>query len=98
MGRILRNTCPPGSVEEAGASFRERMLALPRRQAASLCLTQHRPWPLPRFPWLMGQSWNDLLFAHWAVAPELLLSHLPRTLRIDTRDDRAWIGITPFAL
>ena len=29
--------------------------------------TAHRPWPMPGAPWLMTQSWNDLLFAHWQV-------------------------------
>src|SRR5688572_27304944 len=29
--------------------------------------TAHRPWPMPSGPWLMTQSWNDLLFAHWRV-------------------------------
>ena len=27
----------------------------------------HRPWPLPNGPWIMTQSWHDLLFAHWPV-------------------------------
>ena len=39
-------------------------LALQRR---SLQAVAHRPWPLPRRPWVMGQTWHDLLFAHWAV-------------------------------
>jgi hypothetical protein len=26
--------------------------------------TAHRPWSLPHAPWLMTQSWHDLLFAH----------------------------------
>jgi hypothetical protein len=29
--------------------------------------TAHRPWPMPDAPWLMTQSWNGLLFAHWRV-------------------------------
>jgi hypothetical protein len=29
--------------------------------------TAHRPWQLPAGPWLMEQSWHDLLFAHWPV-------------------------------
>jgi uncharacterized protein YqjF (DUF2071 family) len=29
--------------------------------------TAHRPWPMPSAPWLMTQSWNSLLFAHWRV-------------------------------
>jgi hypothetical protein len=23
----------------------------------------HRPWPMPHAPWVMTQSWNNLLFA-----------------------------------
>ena len=29
--------------------------------------TVHRPWPMPPAPWLMTQTWHDLLFAHWRV-------------------------------
>ena len=29
-----------------------------------LAVHEHRPWPLPRRPWLMRQQWNRLLFAH----------------------------------
>src|SRR5207245_983471 len=41
-------------------------------QAASLERLEHRPWPPPQRPWTMGQTWEDLLFAHWRVDPELL--------------------------
>ena len=30
---------------------------------------EHRPWPLPDGPWVMTQTWHDLLFAHWALDP-----------------------------
>src|ERR671934_280865 len=39
-------------------------LATPARQSATLERTEHRPWPLPAEPWVMGQTWEDLLFAH----------------------------------
>ena len=35
--------------------------------SAILDEVSHRPWPMPRGPWLMTQTWNDLLFAHWRV-------------------------------
>ena len=38
-----------------------------------LAHTAHRPWPLPEGPWLMSQSWHDLLFAHWPLDPDALL-------------------------
>ena len=66
------------------------------RQRAALRETAHRPWPLPRRAWLMGQTWYDLLFAHWAVAPELIRSLIPRPLELHERDGSAWLGVTPF--
>ncbi len=63
-----------------------------------LFATAHRPWPLPMTPWLMAQRWNDLLFLHYAVAPELLRPLLPEALTLDTYDQRAWVSITPFVL
>ena len=32
--------------------------------------TGHRPWPMPDAPWVMKQTWHDLLFAHWPVKPD----------------------------
>jgi uncharacterized protein YqjF (DUF2071 family) len=66
------------------------------RQRAVLAETEHRPWPLPRRPWLMGQTWTDLLFAHWQVPLPALEAVVPAQLRIDTYDGSAWLGITPF--
>jgi uncharacterized protein YqjF (DUF2071 family) len=66
------------------------------RQRAALRETAHRPWPLPARPWLMGQTWYHLLFAHWAVAPDVLRPLIPHPLELDQRDGQAWLGITPF--
>jgi uncharacterized protein len=46
----------------------------------------------------MGQTWLDLLFAHWPLEPGNLESLVPRPLRLDTFNGRAWIGVTPFVL
>lgn len=46
----------------------------------------------------MGQTWYDLLFAHWAVAPELLRPLVPHPLELDLRHGRAWLGVTPFRI
>jgi uncharacterized protein YqjF (DUF2071 family) len=72
------------------------ILDAPRRQARSLERLEHRPWPLPRRPWTMGQTWDDLLFAHWPVAAEQLRPLLPDDLTLETFDGSAWIGVTPF--
>ena len=56
----------------------------------------HRPWPLPGGPWLMTQSWHDLLFAHWPVDARALQDKLPAGLALDRFEGQAWIGIVPF--
>jgi uncharacterized protein YqjF (DUF2071 family) len=56
----------------------------------------HRPWPLPAGPWIMRQTWNDLLFAHWALAPEELAGKVPAPLELDLFENRAWLAVTPF--
>jgi uncharacterized protein len=46
----------------------------------------------------MGQSWLDLLFAHWPLAREDLRPRVPNQLSLDTFDDLAWIAVTPFVV
>jgi uncharacterized protein YqjF (DUF2071 family) len=66
------------------------------RQREVLRETGHRPWPLPEGPWMMGQTWTDLLFAHWPVTREELERVVPAPLLIDEFEGTPWIGITPF--
>ncbi len=73
-------------------------LTTPARQAATLRETTHRPWPLPERRWVMGQTWEDLLFAHWSVPDEQLRAHVPEALELETHDGQAWLGVTPFRL
>jgi uncharacterized protein YqjF (DUF2071 family) len=68
----------------------------PARQNASLQVTEHRPWPLPQGSWVMGQTWENLLFAHWRAAPDALRAHIPDQLELDVFEGEAWLGITPF--
>ncbi len=58
----------------------------------------HRPWPLPRDPWILRQAWNTLLFAHWPVARDTLRDLVPRFLELDLFDNNAWLTIAPFRL
>ncbi|HEX4668530.1 MAG TPA: DUF2071 domain-containing protein [Solirubrobacterales bacterium] len=44
----------------------------------------------------MGQTWAQLLFAHWPLTTQALEHVVPPQLRLDTYDGSAWIGITPF--
>ena len=58
--------------------------------------TAHRPWPLPSEPWLMTQSWNNLLFAHWRVDALQMRLAVPDVFDLDLFDGEAWLGVVPF--
>jgi uncharacterized protein len=60
--------------------------------------TVHRPWTLPSEPWIMAQSWHDLLFAHWKVDAATLRPHVPAELEIDKFEGQAWLGVVPFRM
>ena len=64
----------------------------------SLRAVAHRPWPLPKGPWIMAQNWHDLLFAHWRVPAAALRNLIPQKLALDLYDGAAWIGIVPFRM
>lgn len=59
--------------------------------------TQHRSW-MPTGPWVMAQSWRDLLFAHWPISPMDMRSLLPPALELDLFDGSAWLGVVPFRM
>ncbi len=63
-----------------------------------LAETAHRPWSLPQRPWVMAQSWQGLLFAHWRVPPENLRKLIPAGLELDLFAGEAWLGIVPFSM
>jgi uncharacterized protein len=78
---LLRATTPVMSCHAQGRVLRE---------------TAHRPWPLPSDPWLMAQTWENLLFAHWRVPPEELRPLLPKAIPLDLWEGSAYVGVTPF--
>lgn len=51
---------------------------------------------MPESPWIMTQTWNDLLFAHWPVAPTAVVRKIPAGLELETFGGHAWIGVVPF--
>lgn len=59
---------------------------------------EHRPWPLPSLPWIMFQSWRELLFAHWPTPAEALRPFVPEPLVLEEYDGSAWLGLTPFRI
>jgi uncharacterized protein YqjF (DUF2071 family) len=44
----------------------------------------------------MHQRWDDVVFAHWPVAPEAVAALLPGGLRPDVFDGTAWVSLVPF--
>jgi uncharacterized protein len=71
-------------------------IALQRRTLEEL---SHRPWPLPDSPWVQGQTWRNLLFAHWRVPEERLRRVMPPQLPLHLYDDGStWLSVTPFVV
>jgi uncharacterized protein len=48
--------------------------------------------------WLLSQRWDDMLFAHWPVAPHALRPLLPAQVEPDVRHGEAWIGVVAFRM
>ena len=80
----------------AATSNLRDLLETPSRQAATLDVVEHRPWPLPRRSWIQGQTWDHLLFAHWRVPDQALRTHIPDQLVLDSFDGSCWLAVTPF--
>lgn len=58
----------------------------------------HRPFPPPARPWVLAQSWRQVLFAHWSFPAHEVRELLPPGLMLDTFDGRAWLGVVPFRM
>jgi uncharacterized protein YqjF (DUF2071 family) len=58
----------------------------------------HRPWDMPESPWVMTQTWRDLLFAHWPFDPARLQLQIPSAFPLDLFDGVAWVGVVPFRM
>jgi len=43
-------------------------------------------------------TWEDLLFAHWPVDPELVAARLPAGYEVDTFEGDAYLGVVPFVM
>ena len=53
---------------------------------------------MPGRPWVMTQTWHDLLFAHWPIDAHVLRSKIPPGFALDLFDGVAWIGVVPFRM
>jgi uncharacterized protein len=71
---------------------------LKTRMGSDMQEVAHRPWPVPAGPWVMAQSWHDLLFAHWPVDVAVMRPLLPPQLQVDTFEGSAWCAVVPFRM
>jgi uncharacterized protein len=55
------------------------------------------PPPLPG-PVLLAQTWRDIVFIHWPVAPTSVQELLPDGTRPDTFGGRTYVGIVGFSI
>ncbi|MGZ4787816.1 MAG: YqjF family protein [Terriglobales bacterium] len=58
----------------------------------------HRPFPLPKSPWVMRQEWHNLLFAHWALPADIVREVVPHELPLDLWEGKAYVGVVPFQI
>jgi uncharacterized protein YqjF (DUF2071 family) len=98
MQRIRFSRSSEGYIDTHEAVETRPPILMSTLTSGPLDRTAHRPWPLPSGPWIMAQSWHDLLFAHWPIDPALLRPHIPAALQIDTFDGQAWIAVVPFRM
>lgn len=63
-----------------------------------LIFRQHRPWPYPETPWIMTQTWYNLLFAHWPIPAHMLRPFIPACFELETFEGQAWLGVVPFGM
>lgn len=48
--------------------------------------------------WALAMPWEQLLFMHWPLPPEVLRPLLPPGITLDTFGGHAWLGIVPFVM
>ncbi len=47
---------------------------------------------------VMRQTWKELLFLHWTLAPEQIRPLLPPQLELDLFEGKAYVGLVPFSM
>jgi len=47
---------------------------------------------------ILRQTWANIVWCHWPVAPETLSALLPPGLTPDLFEGRAWVGLVPFSM
>ena len=55
------------------------------------------PPPLPG-PVLLAQTWRDMVFVHWSIAPDSVHGLFPDGTRPDTFEGRTYVGVVGFGV
>jgi uncharacterized protein YqjF (DUF2071 family) len=58
----------------------------------------HRPWKLPSEKWKYYQEWNNVIFLHWSIDPEIVREYVPKEIEIDLYNNEAWISMLAFSM
>jgi len=43
--------------------------------------------------WIGTQTWQDVLFLHWPIAPKILVKYIPQELKLDIYKGNAWLSV-----
>ena len=68
------------------------------KPSALLAHTSHRPFDLPAGPWLIQQSWVNVLFAHYALPADVVRTRVPSALELDTFDGTSYVSVVAFRI
>src|SRR5215213_6036141 len=71
-----------------------RTAATPGRQTAHM---EAPPAPRVARP-VMYHQWDHITFLHWSYPSSVVQRLLPPGLTVETADDQAWVGLTPFLM
>lgn len=58
--------------------------------------TSHRNYDLPNAPWILRQTWQNVLFLHFQADRAALSNVLLRALDLDTYNGTSWVSILAF--
>jgi uncharacterized protein len=92
---LLSKGYMPDVEDSSPLSELRRSLDAAARQPSAAREAGHRPWPPPRSPWVLAQTWEDPCFLHWPVEVAALRRAVPPQLPVETFEERAWLTITP---
>ena len=56
----------------------------------------HRSFEYPKRSWKFYQEWNKAIFLHWEVEPTLLEPFLPKPIKLDLINGKAWVSLVAF--